>query len=331
MDDAVNMINGQPPKRFSFWQALVTRWGWLSPSQKLYVLALVILPFHQGWMVALPTALALAMEFWPRFTTWWESLAGRALILLFYAAIANFAVAGAAGLVNDVTGVAAHNLSYTHNFAILLLFPTWAISISLILLLLFQMLLPLYLIAILLLKPFGEKGMRLLSRCRYPISTTLVRILLSTMVLVNLMDAVQHSSHFAEGQQITSTIMQKLTGKGTESAPKANQALLPSESTSSLSAESRTGQSSFGLHINNGGNLLSCSLAKCDYRNFTRVAVANFVYFFESDEYSRCQLDKGSKVVELNDYEILQITQQDDAALGYTFEVKKCISAAFGH
>ena len=342
MEDAVNLLKQDKPKVLtSFWQTLSRRWNLLTLSQKLYLLALVILPYHQGWMVALPTGIALMLEFWPKFVRWWESLAGRALILLFYAAIANFAVAGAAGLVNDVTGVAAHNLSYSHNFAILLLFPTWAISVSLVMLLLFQVLLPIYLLAILLAKPFGEKGMRLFSQCRYPISTTLVRLLLSTMVLVNLMEAVQDSSQFAEGRQMSSSLMSNFADfikeQGAEtpaenaSMPSGNNVSTDVPAASTPAKPEENSSTSFGLHIKSGDKQISCSVKSCDYRSFTRLAVANFVYFFESDSFSRCQLDEGARVVELNDYEILQVIQQPNAPLGFSFEVKKCISPAFGH
>lgn len=336
MEDAVNLLKQEKPKRYqSYWRAIARRWNWLTLSQKLYLLALVLLPFHQGWMVALVTGIALLLEFWPKFVRWWESLAGRALILLFYAAIANFAVAGAAGLVNDVTGVAADNLSYSHNFAVLLLFPTWAISVSLVVLLLFQILLPLYLIAILLAKPFGEKGMRLFSQGRYPISTTLVRLLLSTVVLINLMEAVQDSSQLTQRPQISSSLTDFIKGRGAAAATenlsehKSGSIAVPTESVPAELDEERS--ASFGLHIKSGDKTLSCGIKSCDYRSVTRLAVANFVYFFESNSFSRCQLDDGARVVELNDYEILQVIEQPDAPLGFSFAVKKCISAAFGH
>ena len=67
------------------------------------------------------------------------------MLLLFYAVIANFALAGAASVVNEVVGVSSSHFSYTHNFAILLYLPAWTLAISIIALLLLQIFVPFYL------------------------------------------------------------------------------------------------------------------------------------------------------------------------------------------
>jgi hypothetical protein len=61
--------------------------------------------------------------------------------------------------------------------------------------------------------------------------------------------------------------------------------------------------------------------------------LAYFIYENEADSRSRCEHTQGSRVIELNDYEILEIikleTTQDETS--YSYQVKPCISAAIGH
>ncbi|NKX35853.1 hypothetical protein HGG66_15375, partial [Alteromonadaceae bacterium A_SAG3] len=49
-----------------------------------------------------------------------------------------------------------------------------------------------------------------------------------------------------------------------------------------------------------------------------------------ADSRSRCAHPEGSRVIELNDYEILQIEKTADAAEGFLYTVKPCRSAAIG-
>lgn len=65
------------------------------------------------------------------------------------------------------------------------------------------------------------------------------------------------------------------------------------------------------------------------YQQKVREMIAIFAFNLEADSRSRCQKAKDSSVVELNDYEILEITKDQEAKFGYHFEVKKCVSVAF--
>jgi len=67
----------------------------------------------------------IVSETWPKFMSLWNSLPGKAIILFVYAVIANFALASASGLVNSITGVSAGALPYSHNFALILMVPSW--------------------------------------------------------------------------------------------------------------------------------------------------------------------------------------------------------------
>jgi 5-methylthioribose kinase len=65
------------------------------------------------------------------------------------------------------------------------------------------------------------------------------------------------------------------------------------------------------------------------YQQKVREMIAMFAFRLEADSRSRCNKAIDSNVIELNDYEILEITRDKSAKYGYQFEVKKCISPAF--
>jgi hypothetical protein len=68
---------------------------------------------------------------------------------------------------------------------------------------------------------------------------------------------------------------------------------------------------------------------RSQYFTGVRKAIALFAFQLEANVKSRCKKLPQSHVVELNDYEILEITPDTKAEYGYHFEVKKCISPAF--
>lgn len=161
--------------------------GKLSFVQKLYLFAFILLCFNKSLaIVAAITVVGLLAEFWPLFTRVWHSLAGKAVLLLFYAVIANFALAGAASVVNEVVGVSSSHFSYTHNFAILLYLPAWTLAISIIALLVLQVFVPFYLFTLLLLKPFGIDGFNLTNLQHYQKWTMFFRLVLSSILLYHL-------------------------------------------------------------------------------------------------------------------------------------------------
>jgi hypothetical protein len=66
------------------------------------------------------------------------------------------------------------------------------------------------------------------------------------------------------------------------------------------------------------------------YKKTQRQALASFIYEFEADSRSRCAHPEGTRVIELNDYEILQIEKTDEVEEGFVYTVEPCRSAAIG-
>ncbi len=291
-----------------FWQTLTT-------SQKLYLTALISLMLAPDnlWLCSLFTVAALVIEFWPRFLVVFHSLPGKAFLLLFYATIANFVLAGAAGTVNEITGVSAEHFDYTHNFAILLYLPSWALGLTLFALLLLQLAMPFYIFVLLLLKPFKRFGIHVFSRNNYPVTTALLRFGLCSVVVTKLllsMGDLQASSldlnklekAFEEGKSFGVQINEDASVKLNLDPPGIG-------TPASEDDENKT--------------------EKKGYDDLVKNLIAQFAYYQEADSFSRCQKDPKSRVVELNDYEIVELFEDKKAPYGVRFEVRKCISPAF--
>lgn len=278
--------------------------------QKLYLLATLMLCIFEMALWVIPSILiilALLMEFWPKFTKMWHSLEGKAVLLLFYATVANFALATAASVVNEVVTVSPSNFTYTHNFSILLYLPFWILGISFIVLLLMQLLMPFYLLLLLCAKPFGIKIVKFVSKSSYPMLTGLARFCLSTIVLSQLISSIDDGKHlrsFVGGvEESFNTSSEKSTTHNIKILSEADRKQLKSDDEHFV--------------------LLDL------YDQKAKELLAGFVFHIEADEFSRCQFNKKNKIIELNDYEVLEIAKDETQKYGYSYTVKKCISSAF--
>jgi len=313
-------------------------WFNLSTAQKLYLLALSsLIVLQSGWLSATITIIALVIEFWPKFNQLWHSLAGKALILIFYASIANFVLAGASGIVNDVTHVSANHFNYTHNFATLLYLPPWAMGITLGTLLLFQLFLPFYIFILLLIKPFGSERIKFISQSYSPLLTAIVRFILASVVFINLTSFINDKppeevldnilTSFVDGQAIAKEspteqqkAVEELSEKIEQHLPKSSAETPPSKRNVEIDSEGESDGESETVE-----NLRQFLNTKGYFERSKRL-IAMFAFSFEADSYSRCLKDETSKAVELNDYEIVQITPDHNAPYGYRFSVIACDS-----
>lgn len=313
--------------------------GKLSFVQKLYLFAFILLCFNKSLaIVAAITVVGLLAEFWPLFTRVWHSLAGKAVLLLFYAVIANFALAGAASVVNEVVGVSSSHFSYTHNFAILLYLPAWTLAISIIALLVLQIFVPFYLFTLLLLKPFGIDGFNLTNLQHYQKWTMFFRLVLSSILLYHLALLSDVDSVIEENLDNPKLLsIQSPTAEQSElkkviqiSVDELEQAKKDQEITNSKKPKENSDNST----LNTLEQEITTSVNKSKqlralYAQKTREFIAHFAYQLEADGKSRCAIANNAHIVELNDYEILEISPDMSKPYGYHFEVKVCQSPAF--
>ncbi|NVJ64152.1 MAG: hypothetical protein HWD84_07995 [Flavobacteriaceae bacterium] len=302
-------------------------------AQRCYVGATIVLFFLKligakyGVTVGIPVlivSLGLIYEFWPRFSRLWEHLLGKAAILFFYAIIANFALAHSSGLVNAVTGVTASALPYSHNFALILVLPTWLIIVSLIMLVILQLLAPFYVLLLLILKPFGLNGLRHKPEYQYVLSTALLRYFWMLMLLIYVSLAAAKVGVINQGTPLLGSVYSAIA-EGFYSAV--------NDVDAKALAEKKQKDRELQQQIMRNANSF--------YTAQNRL-LADFIYNNEADNRSRCEHPENSRVIELNDFEILIITPVDideneslqlEAQgifpIPYTFEVVACESAAF--
>jgi hypothetical protein len=301
------------------WSRFKNRLVGLRFAQRCYLLATVI--WLWGLLLNTPNSLVtfivfslvvigLAQEVFPKFMALWHLLPGKALILFIYAVVANFALANAAAMVNSLTGVSAQVLPYTHNFALILMVPGWFFISSVLGLILVQIFMPIYLITLLLLKPFSKRALWHDENYRYPLTTAVVRYawLIALLVKMAVISEELEEMGYLPDENLNSSLV-KINLGGEEKAE------LPAE-------ESLTSETDDEI-----GNILS---KISNYKSTQEKWLANFLFDYEADTKSRCAHPENSRVVEINDYEILLIEVDEESEVGYSYKVIRCESAAFG-
>ncbi|NVK55127.1 MAG: hypothetical protein HWE26_05895 [Alteromonadaceae bacterium] len=317
---------------FRFYKVKAT-WKSLNFAQRCYVGATILLLLFDlseadtAIGLGIPVSLALlglCYEFWPRFSRFWEHLLGKAAVLFFYAVIANFALAHSSGLVNDVTGVSADVTPYSHNFALILVLPTWFFIVSLITLVILQALLPFYLILLVILKPFGVHGVWHKPEHQYVLSTAVLRYIWLLILFINL------------------SVMAAKVGVITSDTP----LLGPSYSAASRGFFESDDDADPVIAANKEAShqALQQEIQRNTNSFFTaqKRLLAEFIFNNEADTYSRCAHPDNARVIEINDFEILTVTpvtideeqqrlmeEQGNIPVPYKFEVIACQSAAF--
>lgn len=325
------------------WRYLSQGFVKLSFAQKLYLIAL-ILAFSRElmWLVAVIAVIAMAIEFWPVFERVWNNLAGKAVLLLFYAIIANFALGWSGAIVNEVVGVSASDLNYTHNLAILLYMPAWFLMVSAIVLLALQLIIPVYLVLIFLLKPLGVKSLRLTSHTSFRKTTFMIRIVLATVVLYHLSllidldtrlqtsftDFITTTQEASEHKPVEPALGLMPHTTDVLTAPIAELAKIKPELEADKPAD-KPADKQTADEREEAERKQTYASVRTQYQYLVRQWLATFAFSLEANGRSRCKKPAESNVIELNDYEILLITPDKNADYGYRFEVEKCISAAF--
>lgn len=304
-------------------------WGNITFAQRCYFLATAMLllqlffDVNSGLFEVVMFGFALSgivSETWPRFMALWNSLPGKAVILFVYAVIANFALASASGLVNSITGVSAGALPYSHNFALILMVPSWFFVTTLMALVGGMLVIFIYLFFLLLLKPLGVQKLWHKPGYSYVLSTAVARFVWTLGVALQLCVLAGQVGLLSEfGSENTSQLItiEEETEKSLE------------DSESSLTKEQAEDTSELEEDLT--ALLTDAKEKSIRYKKAQRQALASFIYEFEADSRSRCAHPEGTRVIELNDYEILQIAQTPEEEIGYTYTVEPCRSAAIGN
>ena len=260
----------------------------------------------------------IVSETWPKFMVLWNSLPGKAVILFVYAIIANFALASASGMVNSITGVSASALPYSHNFALILMVPSWFFVTTLMALVGGMLVIFVYLFFLLLLKPFGVQRLWHQPGYRFVLSTAVARFVWTLGVALQLGILAGQVGLLSEFSSDSANPL--ITIEETENKRENSESQLTEEQAEDVSE----------LERDLTTLLTNAKQKSVDYKKAQRQALANFIYEFEADSRSRCAHPEGTRVIELNDYEILQIEKTAETAEGFVYTVEPCRSAAIG-
>ena len=260
----------------------------------------------------------IVSETWPKFMVLWNSLPGKAVILFVYAIIANFALASASGMVNSITGVSASALPYSHNFALILMVPSWFFVTTLMALVGGMLVIFVYLFFLLLLKPFGVQRLWHQPGYRFVLSTAVARFVWTLGVALQLGILAGQVGLLSEFSSDSANPL--ITIEETENKRENSESPLTEEQAEDVSE----------LERDLTTLLTNAKQKSVDYKKAQRQALANFIYEFEADSRSRCAHPEGTRVIELNDYEILQIEKTAETAEGFVYTVEPCRSAAIG-
>lgn len=302
-------------------------WVSITFAQRCYFLATsmlliqLLLNIESGLFEAIMFGFALVgivSETWPKFMVLWNSLPGKAVILFVYAIIANFALASASGMVNSITGVSASALPYSHNFALILMVPSWFFVTTLMALVGGMLVIFVYLFFLLLLKPFGVQRLWHQPGYRFVLSTAVARFVWTLGVALQLGILAGQVGLLSEFSSDSANPL--ITIEETENKRENSESQLTEEQAEDVSE----------LERDLTTLLTNAKQKSVDYKKAQRQALANFIYEFEADSRSRCAHPEGTRVIELNDYEILQIEKTADAAEGFVYKVEPCRSAAIG-
>ena len=302
-------------------------WVSITFAQRCYFLATsmlliqLLLNIESGLFEAIMFGFALVgivSETWPKFMVLWNSLPGKAVILFVYAIIANFALASASGMVNSITGVSASALPYSHNFALILMVPSWFFVTTLMALVGGMLVIFVYLFFLLLLKPFGVQRLWHQPGYRFVLSTAVARFVWTLGVALQLGILAGQVGLLSEFSSDSANPL--ITIEETENKRENSESQLTEEQAEDVSE----------LERDLTTLLTNAKQKSVDYKKAQRQALANFIYEFEADSRSRCAHPEGTRVIELNDYEILQIEKTDEVEEGFVYTVEPCRSAAIG-
>ena len=302
-------------------------WVSITFAQRCYFLATsmlliqLLLNIESGLFEAIMFGFALVgivSETWPKFMVLWNSLPGKAVILFVYAIIANFALASASGMVNSITGVSASALPYSHNFALILMVPSWFFVTTLMALVGGMLVIFVYLFFLLLLKPFGVQRLWHQPGYRFVLSTAVARFVWTLGVALQLGILAGQVGLLSEFSSDSANPL--ITIEETENKRENSESQLTEEQAEDVSE----------LERDLTTLLTNAKQKSVDYKKAQRQALANVIYEFEADSRSRCAHPEGTRVIELNDYEILQIEKTAETAEGFVYTVEPCRSAAIG-
>ncbi|MFT7259538.1 MAG: hypothetical protein ACI9MS_001400 [Glaciecola sp.] len=340
------------------------RWAKLHTNQIIYVIALFLFIVVDGdmnapntmmWFIGILAFFGMARELWAIFLKVWESTFGRLILLVLYAAIANFTLAVAAQKVNIIITADPTQLYHTLGVTTLLVLPLWLMVVSVVgMIVIFGLMQILRLMLGLLIL------MRIIARTAtpkeaFPKIFIVVRLILLFPVSMTVFNSLSwygeqlnlpHTPGFGFSDRSANIVNKQVTEVGLGIIEKELQREnLDEEERQDLLTAKRNLLEKYdnGINENLAENavvtkdevlinekneeLIGATNEEPNKVYFLDNLIASFVYNYETFEYSHCQKESDERVVYISENDILVVTKDNNAPTGYTFSTRSCVVA----
>ncbi|WP_252732287.1 hypothetical protein [Paraglaciecola arctica] len=308
---------------------LRSRFSQLTLSQWMYFFAFLMLMIHADEDIQKDTGLlwvgtiagiGLVRELWHVFIRTWEHMLGKGLVLVLYAATANFAFAISALKINIITGIEPGPFVFTLGFATLIMLPFWLLMSSIMFFSVALVAGNLWLIVGVLLRLVKIKVRVHWEDRVFVIVTMILRLVLIPYVIMSIFYiAVPYAEQIELFDQPMALIKEESSEDANsldETGHKIDDKIVLSES-ESKNIKLTLNRNQFILPVDESGKI-----------KWLDNVIAGFIYHFETYPKSACVKRPEQRSLPIDENLILLVTK-DDSVLGYAFSVGPCVGNYF--
>ena len=311
------------------------RFALLTFSQWAYFAAFILLLFTNedgDWessgivWVGLIAAIGLSREIWHLFHRMWHTMLGKGVLLVLYAATANFALAMAAMKVNIIAGIEPTPLKFTLGFTTLIMLPMWIFTASVLMSSVLLMAGNLWLLLAGFLRLIRIKVRVHWEDQSFAFTSMVLRIILLPIVITALYVISKPYVEQVLTLNIPLEIIQSdLTEEQLEdlrNLDEAARAAKLKEFAEQDLVEIRlsTGEAQPGSSAKTAEDLSPEAVTD----GFIDKLIAAFIFHMETYSYSSCAKEPYQRVLTIDDYSMLVAEPDENNALGYSFSIAAC-------
>ena len=303
--------------------ALRNKFSQLTLSQWMYFLAFLLLLVQADkdiekesgllWVGAI-AGVGLVRELWHVFNRIWEHMLGKGLILVLYAATANFALAISALKINIITGIEPGPFVFTLGFATLIMLPFWLLMSSIMFFSVALVAGNLWLIVGILLRLVRVKVKVHWEDKEFVIITMIMRLVLIPYVIMSIFFmAVPYAEQIELFEQPIAMFKAETSEDANDEEELDDKIVLSESEPKNLS-----------LTLNSRPFILpEDKESKEGQIKWLDKVIAGFIYHFETYPKSACieLIDQRSLPIDEN---LILLVAKDDSPLGYQYSVGHC-------
>lgn len=293
----------------------------LTVSQWFYFAASILFIFkfkadYQAQGIALVGVIAgigLFRELWQLFLRVWDKTLGKGVLLVLYAATANFALAISALKINAVAGIEPTPFIFTLGFTTLLMLPFWLTTATAVFFSMAIVVLNLWLLVSIVLRLVRIKIQVHWEDRSFLFLTMIMRLLLIPAVIVTLSSIITPYVNQIESQSGQFKIFNAL-----------NIADDPLQSIQGVNEDKPIVIAEDVEKATSTDEGKQPSVEPKPIRYLDRL-VATFIFWFETYPYSACVKADNQRSLIIDDYSML-VVERDESELGFKFSVLPCIA-----